>query len=119
MIGTMPRLFKTFAVLAALFHALAAGAELPRPVLQALKTAGIPAGSVGVVVQEVGAARPTLVHEAHDSMNPASVMKLVTTYAAQAEGQTPDTIVSALLKDIPVRQGVNQLDGHVAQVFRS
>jgi D-alanyl-D-alanine carboxypeptidase/D-alanyl-D-alanine-endopeptidase (penicillin-binding protein 4) len=82
MIVMMPRLFKTFAVLAALFHALAAGAELPRPVLQALKTAGIPAGSVGVVVQEVGAARPTLVHEAHDSMNPASVMKLVTTYAA-------------------------------------
>jgi D-alanyl-D-alanine carboxypeptidase/D-alanyl-D-alanine-endopeptidase (penicillin-binding protein 4) len=34
------------------------------------------------VVQEVGAAQPTVVHEAQDTMNPASVMKLVTTYAA-------------------------------------
>src|SRR6267142_1957861 len=50
--------------------------------MQALKTAGIPPSSVGAVVQEVGAGRPELVHEARDSMNPASVMKLVTTYAA-------------------------------------
>jgi D-alanyl-D-alanine carboxypeptidase/D-alanyl-D-alanine-endopeptidase (penicillin-binding protein 4) len=34
------------------------------------------------VVQEVGSARPTVAHEAQDTMNPASVMKLVTTYAA-------------------------------------
>jgi MoxR-like ATPase len=45
--------------------------------------------------------------------------RLVTTYAAQADGQTPDTIVDALLRDIPVRAGVDQLDGRVAQVFRS
>jgi MoxR-like ATPase len=45
--------------------------------------------------------------------------RLVTTYAAQAEGQTPDTVVAALLKDVPVRQGVEQLDGHVSQAFRS
>jgi MoxR-like ATPase len=45
--------------------------------------------------------------------------RLVTTYAAQAEGQTPDTVITALLRDIPVRPGVEELDGHVAQVFRS
>jgi MoxR-like ATPase len=45
--------------------------------------------------------------------------RLVTTYGAQAEGQTPDTIVAALVRDIPVRPGVDQVDGHVAQVFRS
>jgi MoxR-like ATPase len=45
--------------------------------------------------------------------------RLVTTYAAQAEGQTPDTVITALLRDIPVRPGVDELDGHVAQVFRS
>jgi MoxR-like ATPase len=45
--------------------------------------------------------------------------RLVTTYAAQAEGQTPDTVITALLRDIPVRPGVDQVDGHVAQVFRS
>jgi MoxR-like ATPase len=45
--------------------------------------------------------------------------RLVTTYAAQAEGQTPDTIVTALLKDISVRAGADKVDGKVAQVFRS
>jgi len=37
---------------------------------------------VAIVVQEVGAARPTLEMNAGASMNPASVMKLATTYAA-------------------------------------
>jgi serine-type D-Ala-D-Ala carboxypeptidase/endopeptidase (penicillin-binding protein 4) len=82
MIVVMPRVYKTVGVLFALACTFGAAAELPRPVLQALKSAGIPARSVGAVVQEVGAARPTVAHEALDTMNPASVMKLVTTYAA-------------------------------------
>jgi serine-type D-Ala-D-Ala carboxypeptidase/endopeptidase (penicillin-binding protein 4) len=82
MIEAMRRVFKTFGFLLALTCSFGAAADLPRPVLQALKAAGIPARSVGAVVQEVGAARPTVAHEAQDSMNPASVMKLVTTYAA-------------------------------------
>jgi D-alanyl-D-alanine carboxypeptidase/D-alanyl-D-alanine-endopeptidase (penicillin-binding protein 4) len=82
MIAAMPRVYKVLGLLFALTCAFGAAAELPRPVLQALKAAGIPARSVGAVVQEVGATRPTLTHEAQDSMNPASVMKLVTTYAA-------------------------------------
>lgn len=86
MIVTMPRVFKIFTlrvpVLIALLCACGARAELPRPVMQALKTAGIPPSSVGAVVQQVASSRPELVHEAQDSMNPASVMKLVTTYAA-------------------------------------
>ncbi len=45
--------------------------------------------------------------------------RLVTTYAAQAEGQTADTVIDALLRDIPVRQGAEAVDGHVAHVFRS
>ncbi len=45
--------------------------------------------------------------------------RLVTTYAAQAEGQTPDTIIAALLRDIPARTGVDRLDGQVSQVLRS
>jgi MoxR-like ATPase len=45
--------------------------------------------------------------------------RLVATYAAQADGQTPDTIVERLVQDIPVRPGANELDGRVAQVFRS
>ena len=45
--------------------------------------------------------------------------RLVTTYAAQAEGQTPDTIIAALLRDIPARTGVDRIDGQVSQILRS
>jgi D-alanyl-D-alanine carboxypeptidase/D-alanyl-D-alanine-endopeptidase (penicillin-binding protein 4) len=82
MIEMMPRVFKTFAFILGLASSWSAWAELPRPVLQALKTAGIPTSSVGAVVQEVSTGRSELLHEARDSMNPASVMKLVTTYSA-------------------------------------
>lgn len=82
MIEMTLRVFKTLALLLALTYVAGAGAELPPGVLQALKNAGIPTRSVGAVVQEIGAARPALAHEAADTMNPASVMKLVTTYAA-------------------------------------
>jgi D-alanyl-D-alanine carboxypeptidase/D-alanyl-D-alanine-endopeptidase (penicillin-binding protein 4) len=54
---------------------------LPESVAQALRTANIPATAVGIVVQEVGAARPSLAVNETVPMNPASVMKLVTTYA--------------------------------------
>jgi D-alanyl-D-alanine carboxypeptidase/D-alanyl-D-alanine-endopeptidase (penicillin-binding protein 4) len=55
---------------------------LPPTVLKALKAAQIPAASVAVVVQPVDAAVPLVAHNAGQAMNPASVMKLVTTYAA-------------------------------------
>jgi D-alanyl-D-alanine carboxypeptidase/D-alanyl-D-alanine-endopeptidase (penicillin-binding protein 4) len=55
---------------------------LPAAVSQALRVAGIPAAHVAVVVQDVGADRPSLRHQASVPMNPASTMKLVTTYAA-------------------------------------
>jgi D-alanyl-D-alanine carboxypeptidase len=51
-------------------------------VLQALKAAQIPAASVAVVVHPVDAGAPLVAHNAARPMNPASVMKLVTTYAA-------------------------------------
>jgi len=81
MIVMMPRLFKLFAVLLLVLPPWSAWGELPKPVLQALRTAGIPTSSVGAVVQDV-TGRSELVHEARDSMNPASVMKLITTYSA-------------------------------------
>lgn len=57
-------------------------AELPPEVAVALKEAGIPLRSVGVVVQGVDSQQPLIRHNARQSMNPASAMKLVTTYAA-------------------------------------
>ncbi|MDI1299869.1 D-alanyl-D-alanine carboxypeptidase/D-alanyl-D-alanine-endopeptidase [Methylotenera sp.] len=59
-----------------------AHAELPSTVADALKAAGIPAKNVAVYVQSVESNSPALSHNADKSMNPASVMKLVTTNAA-------------------------------------
>ena len=59
-----------------------AHAVLPATVADALKNAGIPQNSVAVFVQAVEANSPILSHNADKSMNPASVMKLVTTNAA-------------------------------------
>ncbi|HVF65469.1 MAG TPA: D-alanyl-D-alanine carboxypeptidase/D-alanyl-D-alanine-endopeptidase [Casimicrobiaceae bacterium] len=59
-----------------------ATAELPRPVRRAFLDAGVPLDHVAVVVQRVDASRPTVTHQSDVPMNPASVMKLVTTFAA-------------------------------------
>ena len=56
--------------------------RLPAPVAAALNAAGISQASVAVLVQEVGVNLPRVSVNAGRSMNPASVMKLLTTYAA-------------------------------------
>ena len=61
---------------------LAMAGELPASVGSALKEAGIPLHSVAVVVQEADSGQPLLMHNARQPMNPASTMKLLTTYAA-------------------------------------
>ena len=76
----MKRLALCLAGLSLSLGALADG--LPPNVLKALKTAQIPAANVAIVVQPVDAATPLVAHNAAQPMNPASVMKLVTTYAA-------------------------------------
>ncbi|MDP1951525.1 MAG: D-alanyl-D-alanine carboxypeptidase/D-alanyl-D-alanine-endopeptidase [Nitrosomonas sp.] len=55
--------------------------NLPAQVQQALKQAGIPESAVGIYVHEIGATQPILAINADEAMNPASVMKLVTTFA--------------------------------------
>jgi len=56
--------------------------SLPPAVELALKRAHIPLSGVAAYVQGVDSARPLLEHNAAQAMNPASTMKLVTTYAA-------------------------------------
>ena len=58
------------------------GEGLPAPLAQALKSAGIPPAAVAIHVREVDAARPRLAINDRQPMNPASVMKLVTTFGA-------------------------------------
>jgi serine-type D-Ala-D-Ala carboxypeptidase/endopeptidase (penicillin-binding protein 4) len=55
---------------------------LPRNVAAALTAAKIPPSAVAAVVQATDQAKPLLVHNAGVPMNPASTIKLVTTFAA-------------------------------------
>ena len=66
----------------ALLMPFCAQAELPPTVAEALKNAGIPQQNVAIYVQAVESDSPLFSHNADASMNPASVMKLVTTNAA-------------------------------------
>ena len=77
----MRHLFKTLCALLAV-TSTALGQSLPHPVEQALTKAGIARSNVAVVVQEAGSARTALAINSRAAMNPASVMKLVTTYSA-------------------------------------
>ncbi|OHE62201.1 MAG: D-alanyl-D-alanine carboxypeptidase/D-alanyl-D-alanine-endopeptidase [Thiobacillus sp. GWE1_62_9] len=60
----------------------ARAAELPAVFTAALKQAGIPLGHVAVMVQPLDGTAPLLSHNAEAALNPASVMKLVTSFAA-------------------------------------
>jgi serine-type D-Ala-D-Ala carboxypeptidase/endopeptidase (penicillin-binding protein 4) len=56
--------------------------ELPEPVRAALARAGVPASAAAVVVEPVADGAIAVSYRAGVPMNPASVMKLFTTYAA-------------------------------------
>ena len=85
-----------------------AGPRAGQALIMAGKARAALEGRTSVTLEDIRAvAKPVLRH------------RLVTTYSAQADGQTPDTIIEALLRDVAARPGVNQLDGQVAQVFRS
>jgi D-alanyl-D-alanine carboxypeptidase/D-alanyl-D-alanine-endopeptidase (penicillin-binding protein 4) len=63
--------------------ALATEAHLPKAVRHALARAQVPVSAVTLLVVDANGQRPPrLSHRAGAAMNPASVMKLVTTYAA-------------------------------------
>ena len=60
----------------------ATAAPLPAEVQAALVRANVPPEALAVVVQDVGGGRARLAWQAEKPMNPASLTKLVTTYAA-------------------------------------
>jgi D-alanyl-D-alanine carboxypeptidase/D-alanyl-D-alanine-endopeptidase (penicillin-binding protein 4) len=76
------RRLRILLVVVALGAALPAHAALPRAVARAFLDAGVPLNRVAIVVQDVGAPRPLFAYDADRAMNPASVMKLVTTFVA-------------------------------------
>jgi D-alanyl-D-alanine carboxypeptidase/D-alanyl-D-alanine-endopeptidase (penicillin-binding protein 4) len=66
----------------ALTYSVAKGADFPREVAQALRASGIPASHAAALVVQADSGRPRLAVNERQTMNPASVMKLLTTYAA-------------------------------------
>jgi len=61
----------------------AAGAQgLPPAIERALRREGVTPQDIAVLVQEVGSAKPRLALNAQQPVNPASLAKLLTTYAA-------------------------------------
>ncbi len=60
----------------------AAAVSLPATVRDELKRANIPLSGIGIVVQGANARSPLFSRNAEQAMNPASTMKLLTTFAA-------------------------------------
>ncbi|MDR2614697.1 MAG: D-alanyl-D-alanine carboxypeptidase/D-alanyl-D-alanine-endopeptidase [Candidatus Accumulibacter sp.] len=94
--------------LAAVRFAIADG--LPAPVAGALQEAGISMRNVAVRVQGVDG-ETLLDHNAHEPMNPASVMKLLTTYAALERLGPAHTWETEALIERPPRDG--RLEGNL------
>ena len=94
---------------AAIPHA-GAQASFPPPVAVALATAKIPTAGSAAFVQEVGATRTVLSVNPALAMNPASVMKLVTTYAALELLGPAYRWKTETYSSVPVREGVLEGD---------
>ncbi len=80
-------LLKAIAVLTMLFTVHSTHAELPHSVNMALKNSGVSPSQISVFVQPLAAQPvlldpPSVAHQADIALNPASSMKIVTSYAA-------------------------------------
>jgi len=92
-----------------LMHAHLVHAKMPASVASALKRVGIPQSGVAIFVQPVDGEGPTLSVNAGKKMNPASVMKLVTTYAGLELLKPSFRWKTELYTSAPINNGV--LDG--------
>lgn len=76
------RLILAFLMVISCELAFAQNMQLPAPVVQALQAENVPLENVSIYVQRVDAPQALLTYQADLPRNPASVMKLVTSYAA-------------------------------------
>jgi serine-type D-Ala-D-Ala carboxypeptidase/endopeptidase (penicillin-binding protein 4) len=98
-------------VSAAGLAATSAGAALPHAVARAFLDERIPVSAVSALVQEVGDTRPAIAHQPSKPMNPASTMKLVTTFAALELLGSDYRWKTEAYADGPITSGV--LDGNL------
>lgn len=92
-----------------LWLSCAAHAGIPAPVAAALRDAGISREAVGLYVRQVDQLRPLVAHNAAQPMNPASAMKLLTTYAGLELLGSAYSWKTEIYAAGPIRDGV--LDG--------
>jgi len=83
----------------------ARGAGLPAAVEQVLERQGIPASSLGVFVQAVDGEAPLLAFDADQPRNPASVIKVLTSFAALELLGPAYTWRTNAYADGPLREG--------------
>jgi len=84
--------------------------SLPAPVARILNAHQVPLSSMSVWIQEIGAPGPLLVHEHQVPRNPASTIKLLTTWVAlQQLGPDYRWQTEAILSS-PLRDGVTEGD---------
>jgi serine-type D-Ala-D-Ala carboxypeptidase/endopeptidase (penicillin-binding protein 4) len=105
------RLIAPIACCCALLLAGEAGAALPQPVARAFLAEHIPLTAVGAYVQEIGASKPLFTQQPGKAMNPASTMKLVTTFAGLELLGPGYQWVTEAYADGPIAAGV--LDGNL------
>ncbi|MBA4142182.1 MAG: D-alanyl-D-alanine carboxypeptidase/D-alanyl-D-alanine-endopeptidase [Nitrosospira sp.] len=74
-------LWSVLSCMTALLPFTAFAHAIPYPVSKLLRQAGIPETATAVYVHKIGSAQPLLAINSSAAMNPASVMKLVTTFA--------------------------------------
>jgi serine-type D-Ala-D-Ala carboxypeptidase/endopeptidase (penicillin-binding protein 4) len=108
----MPRLLRLIGLLLATCMAPSAAAAmaLPAALEAALRNGGLPLEAVSIVVQEAAAERPVLALNAERAMAPASVMKLVTTYAGLEMLGPAFTWTTEAFATGPIRAGVLEGD---------
>ena len=82
---------------------------LPQSVKQALRRVGLPTTGLSVYVHEVGAQQPVLAVDADTGRNPASVIKVLTTFAALEELGPAYAWKTEAWSTAPVQDG--RLDG--------
>ncbi len=87
----------------------AGAAGLPESVAQVARRLGVPDASLGVMVQEIGAAEPLVALNPDVPRNPASTIKVITTLAALQELGPTYTWPTEVFTTAPVRAGI--LDG--------
>lgn len=103
---TLTRVITTALLILLPLSVVAQPTALPEPVVRALTQAGIPESAIGVYVHEIGAAEPVLAIGAERALNPASSMKLVTTYAGLEMLGPAYTWNTDLLSDGAIAQDV-------------